>query len=654
MMKYIIGSLLIILGLNAYAQEFPFQKHEGKCNHTSQQSVAKTAYAQSSLMNKYDVKFYFLDIAVERTSVTVAGNVTIKAQVTASTLDTFAVELMNYMIVDSVKINNVIRPKSQASDHIYVPVGTPLTNGNVFTAQIYYHGTPPSSSSFFGGIFNKTSTSWGNQVTYTLSEPHNARVWFPCKQILTDKADSSWTFITTSNTNMAGSNGRLTNVVNVAGGKKRFEWKSKYPIDYYLISLSVTQYVEYNIYAKPAAMGGDSILIQNFIYNNPSTLPYFKTEIDKTKNFVEKQSDLYGLYKFNQEKYGHCMAPIGGGMEHQTMTTQGYFDSFLTAHELGHQWFGDNVTCATWNDIWVNEGFASYSEYLMAEFLPSLMSQTASSWMNDAHNSVKSQPDGSTYVPIAFSFDENRIFDSRLTYDKGAGIIHNLRFEMQNDSMFFKTLKDYQNIYANGTATGLDFKQVAQNVSGKNFTDFFNQWYFGEGFPTYAVNYGKINTDTLSLTVTQTTSTTITPLFKGLVEYKLQTTTGDTILKLYQTSNVQTFKVRTKRIPTGLVIDPNNWIINNAGSVVLSVNETNIDIPTTQLYPNPTADFATLLFNQNGVKKVTIFSVLGQKVAAFETTANHHLLDLTAYDNQVYMVQIQTDKGTQVLKVVKE
>lgn len=653
-----INSLLFIFFLAlsvAYSQHlFEDNIYTEKCGHKHRFSNenAKITYLQSPLVNKYDVKFYFLDIEVNNTSTTVAGNVLIKAQTTA-VMDTFVVELMNYMTVDSVKINSSIKTFTHIDDHIYIKTGTAIPNNTLFTAQIYYHGTPPTSSSFFGGIFNKTSTSWGNQVTYTLSEPYNARVWFPCKQVLTDKADSSWTFITTNSANMAGSNGILTNVVTLSGGKKRFEWKSKYPIAYYLISLAVTGYVDYTIYAKPTALAGDSVMIQNFIYNNPSTLPFFKTEIDKTKNFLEKMSDLYGLYPFYKEKYGHCMAPFSGGMEHQTMTSQGYFTSFLTAHELGHQWFGDNVTCATWNDIWVNEGFASYSEYLMAEFLPSLMSQTPAAWMLDAHNNVMSAPDGSVYVPLAFTYDENRIFSSRLTYDKGAAIIHNLRFEMQNDSLFFKTLKDYQTLYKDSVATGLDFKQVAENVSGKNFTDFFNQWYFGEGYPIYNVNYTKTHADTLKMTVTQTTSAPAkTALFKGLVEYKLVTTTGDTIVKLYQTANTNTFKIKTNRTVTNIIVDPNNWIVNQVGTVT-HVSD-NTQVPVAQLYPNPAADYLNISFEKQGKKEIWIMDMLGRVLYQNTLENNFHAVSVSDLPAQTYLLKVKCGEQIQTFRWIKQ
>ncbi len=154
--------------------------------------------------------------------------------------------------------------------------------------------------------------------------------------------------------------------------------------------------MDYSIYAHPQGYA-DSILIQNYIYDHPNILSTYKNAIDQTAGMVTLFSDLMGLYPFHREKYGHCQAQLGGGMEHQTMSTMGDFNTRLIAHELAHQWYGDNVTCATWSDIWINEGFATYGEYLVLEYLSGL--SAAASMMQSLHNSIMSSPGGSVYVP---------------------------------------------------------------------------------------------------------------------------------------------------------------------------------------------------------------------------------------------------------------
>jgi hypothetical protein len=188
--------------------------------------------------------------------------------------------------------------------------------------------------------------------------------------------------------------------------------------------------------------------------------------------------------------------------------------------------------------------------------------------MQNIHNNVLSQPNGSVYVPQASIFDENRIFDGRLSYNKGSAIIHNLRFEMQDDNLFFQTLKNYQQQYKNSVASANDFKLVAETTCGRSFTDFFNQWYYGEGYPTFNITYIRETPDSVILLVNETVSApTVTPFFKGLYEFKITSAQGDTTVKAYVTSNNQQFKFKYHKTPNGVVVDPNNWVLNNTGTI---------------------------------------------------------------------------------------
>ena len=146
-------------------------------------------------------------------------------------------------------------------------------------------------------------------------------------------------------------------------------------------------------------------------------------------------------YPFSEEKYGHAMAPMGGGMEHQTMTTLQDFGFFLVAHELAHQWFGDHITCGNWQDIWINEGFASYMEYVAAQEL--LGQEAADGWMTNAMSVAKSRTRGSVFVPEEGVEDEYRLFDYALSYKKGAILLHMIRYELDDDDLFFGALRQY-------------------------------------------------------------------------------------------------------------------------------------------------------------------------------------------------------------------
>lgn len=565
MKNYLLALLGLILSFTSFSQDGDILNPacREKCSMASLSARAQQAlYYQYPSMDKYDMKYLKLDIHAEAGSLFMTGIATSKI-LAVQPLDSFITELKQNMVVDSVFINGTKLNFVHNSDFIQVKIPSVIPAGTLVAVKIYYYGTMGS-----GGVFTGT-TSNGLTYTATLSESYQAREWFPAKQILKDKIDSLDVWVTTTAPNLVGSNGVLVAIVDSFNNKKQYQWKSRHPINYYLPSIAVGNYMEYKNYAKPAAIAPDSILILNYLTDNEAYFASVKSNIDKTPSFIEKFSELYGLYPFADEKYGHCQANIGGGMEHQTMTTLSSFGSTLVAHELGHQWWGDNVTCATWNHIWLNEGFASYSEYLAVEKLPALFGGTTpAAYMQSVHNSVMSSPTGSVYVPLASTYDENRIFSSRLSYNKGSAIIHNLRFEMQDDNVFFQTLKNFQQQFKDSVATADDFKQVAETTSGKNFTDFFNQWYYGEGYPTFNITYLKQQSDSVTLIINETTSApSVTPFFKGLYEFKITWAGGDTTVKAYVTSNNQQFKFHFTAIPNAVVVDPNNWVLNAVGTI---------------------------------------------------------------------------------------
>jgi aminopeptidase N len=622
--------------------------HAKAINHKGADAVF---YYQDDLLWDYDVKFYFLDIEVDPTTVDVAGNVTIHAEVVSATFDTLVLEFTEGMILDSAFFEGDEVTATHTNDHVYMKLPTSLSQGDHFEVQIYYHGTPPSGG-FFSGVTNDYSNTWNQDVTWTLSEPYAARDWFPVKQVLPDKADSCWVFLTTDEQYMAGSQGLLTAVTPMPDNKLRYEWKSKYPIAYYLISFAVSDYQEYNIYAKPDELAGDSILIQNFLYDSPGVITTYKDQIDVTADFVELFSDLYVLYPFHEEKYGHTLTELGGGMEHQTMTTMGGFWYDLVSHELGHMWFGDNVTCATWQDIWINEGFASYSEYLANQYLKG--QSAANSWMSTTHSNVLSQPDGSVYVPEDQLDNIWRIFSGRLSYDKGSAIIHMIRFELQNDSLFFEVLEQFQEEFADSVATGLDFKGVVEDVSGMDFTDFFDQWYFGEGYPTYSIVWNQTE-EGLNMNVTQTASfPSATPLFKMKMEYKIGTTEGDTNIILYHDANFTQFTIPLEGTVGGILVDPNNWVLNKTGSITVGIEET--DNPVYFTYgPNPAREYINLyMANTTGAQvNVSIMDLAGRQVLSTQSGGETINLNISDLPKGSYLVRVSDGEQAFTRRFVK-
>jgi aminopeptidase N len=642
MMKVILSIFLFFAStLTFNAQENSTNCSKRSKKHNSLKSATLTV-AQIAETEKYDVCFYSLDVNMTNTSTYLSGTVEMHATAREN-LDSALYELFPSFTITEIRVNGIPVEYTRTASAIKVPVNA--LAGDIFTIATDYFGTPPTAATNplgGGGMTYKKSPSWGNHVVWSLSEPFSAYEWFPVKQSLHDKADSCAVKITVPDSCKAGSNGVLENVVDLGNGLNRYEWKHRHPIDYYLISVAVAKYVEHNLYANPVNAPAP-ILIQNYIYDNPETLPNFLTRINETADFIELFYELYGPYPFEDEKYGHCMAPISGGMEHQTMTTQGFFEKTLTSHELGHQWWGDNVTCASWSDIWVNEGFASYSEYLMLE---NLYPNEKAQHMNDVHTNVMSQTGGSVWC--LDSLNDGRIFDGRLTYDKGAGIIHTLRFMINDDALFFSTLREFQTEYADSVAAGIDVRNKFSSTTGIDFTPYFEQWYFGEGYPTYSIRYRQVDND-LILQISHTASkSAITPTFTNPIEVRISRQgQADTIVRFPINSNQENFTLSNFGLVTGnMAIDPNNWVINKVGSIVQDNGLSLVELEVTKeaiIVPNP----------NNGVFKITntepnatlvIYAMNGKKVLT-KTNYNSEIVDLSIFEKGTYLVEIQSKNG---------
>ncbi len=636
----IIVFVLFLVG-NGFCQFLEFEKNI-KVPGNYLEVISQKSLNNTQLQD-YDIKWYFLDLEADNLSTNLKGSVTILVEIGLEGMDKLVIELASNMSVDSIVINSQSRPFTHDEDLLSISLVNPQVRGDLLEFQIYYHGQPSQ------GVYQAFDSRWGVHVSWTLSEPFSAKNWFPCKQDLKDKADSSRVFITIGDGLMAGSNGLLKNIVPLADNKVRYEWFSSYPIEYYLISYAISDYQDYSFYAHPQET--DSILVQNFIYDDPSCLNTFKNDLEETSELIELYSSLYSKYPFSDEKYGHCLVSSGSYMEHQTMSTMKDFVYRIVAHELAHQWFGDQVTCASWQDIWINEGFASYSEYIALENLRSL--EDAVAWMKNAHAYALERPLGSVYIPLEESGNVSRIFDYRLSYKKGAAIIHMLRFEMDDDLAFFETLKEFQSTFSDSVASGLDFQEVAETVSGMDLTTFFDQWYFGKGFPSYEINWGQVG-DTLQISSRQITSTAETPLFRMPLEFKFDFASGDTIVRVYQDEAVESFKFKVSEYVLNLELDPRTFSLIGP-SILNHKNEPDIYFQEGfKLYPNPASDQIILDFYGSVTSRlIRVLSSTGQKVLELDEEDLVLILDINDLPSGIYIIEVYEKNSRWMKKFVK-
>lgn len=590
--------------------------------------VPSSLYEQSESLNDYDVHFYHLDLSATNSNTTLSGNIIIESKVTKQ-LNSFICELMGYMTVSSVLINDVSVSFSHSNNIITADCNKTFYPNENIKVQIFYNGTVTGD-----GYSTGTDSQYGATYSWTLSESIHARDWFPCKQVLTDKIDSVFIDITVPKDLTVASNGLLVKTENTGSDKRKFCWQTRYPINYYLISMTIANYQQYNLYASPKSIAPQTILIQNFIYNSASYLNTNKANIDKTKDLVEYYSDVLGIYPFYKEKYGNAVAQLNGGMEHQTITTLVNFGFTLNAHELAHQWFGDYVTCGSWQDIWINEGFASYCEYIALEKFYG--AAQAKGWMEIAQNNAKNKPNSSVYIPFEELTSENRIFDYYLSYKKGAAIIHTLRGTINNDDQFFEALKTYLDNYKNSTATGDDFFNNISSTTGINLDNFKNDWYYGKGFPTYKIDWKQENSE-LIITVSQTGSSSTKAFFYQPIEILVNYSEGNRTIIFNPESTSTTLSFPETKTVTNLQIDPNNYIIKGTTSYSTDIaSEIKRDITLLQSAAN--SYFKIIIDEKYLENTFVITDIKGVNVMTFKVNNTESVINTNNLKQGIYIL----------------
>lgn len=632
----LVITLISFLAIDASA-------HNYNCSRTKSRSQAKTTVAAPE-ENDYDVISLDFDINLSNTSANVSGNVTTHAKTLISNFSVYAFELDAAITVDSVLINGQNVNVTSTGAVRKATLKTTLASNITFTAQVFYRGAATAGSGqFFTGGLNVVQMPSGHNIVYSLSDPDFADDWWPCKQSLTDKIDSVSMWVTVDDSLKVGTNGLQQNITKLSKNKIRYEWKTRYPIEYYLISVAVGPYSVYT-YNMQFSMTTDNMPIQNFILDSANFMtPARRAILDSTERMVNYFSELYGRYPFDKEKYGHCMSALGGGMEHQTMTTMSTSNlrTTLVAHELAHQWWGNSVTYAKWEDIWLSEGWATYSEQLFIErFWGKAAAQTE---RTSVFNDVLTASSGSVWVDDTTNV--NRIFNSRLTYKKGAAVAHMLRYIAPYDSLFFESTKGFQQTHKYKTATTKDLQTVFEASYFANLDSFFRQWVYGEGYPIFNVKWVQ-DGPRKHIKIEQNTSHSSVALFNIPVEIELKTDWADTTIKVDFTQKTHHVIFYWPDSVISITVDPNDHILNKTGQVVydpslLSVSEKSLS--NVSIYPNPTKD-GWYIDNLPAKSIVQLYNISGQKLAEQLSEGKVYIPASNLPDGN-YMLEITTAKG---------
>jgi len=518
-----------------------------------------------------------------------------------------------------------------------------VAGGQILEFQYSGDPTNPETSSF--NQFIRTIDGSNFAEIYTVSQPFGARDWWPCKQDLTDKLDSIRINITVPAGNKAGSNGKLLGTEIPQSGWITYNWFHKYPIPAYLVSLAVNNYEEFT---QVAQLENATVEILNYVY--PERLETEQERAEAIPAMMQLFSELFGEYPYADEKYGHCITAIPGGMEHTTMSTQSglFFD--LTAHEMAHQWFGNTVTCSSYEDIWLNEGFATFLNGLAREHLSDYESYL--SYWENARNFIITQPDGSVLVTDAAN--PTRIFDQRLSYLKGAYLLRMLRWNL-GDEVFFEACRNYLNdpgLRFSFVSTS-DFQNHLEAPSGEDLSSFFNQWYRGEGFPKLGVQWANSESGVV-LKMTQTPSHPSVDFFKLKVPVLLLGADRDSLFVVNHVSNGQRNILSPDFEVEEVIIDPEFKLLMD----LTVVRNSNLREEEGEIivFPNPAKDRlnVSILEPEFEVNEYRIFNALGSLVSSYSGSILNETfaIGLDNLSSGIYVLELSGPGGSREVPFV--
>lgn len=466
---------------------------------------------------RYDLQRSVLELRLELADGSITGMVTHVFASLDDTLQTVVLDLAtgHGLTVSAVTSAGQPRPYTHQDDALRIRLPAPLAAGAVDSLTIAYAGIPDSPRDRRGMWVEDRGTD--QPVMATMSQPAYGKYWWPCKDRPDDKIAALDLHLTVREGLTAAAAGLLVETSTPEPGWRTFHWRHRYPIATYLVSVAVTDYVVWQ--EDCATPAGTSMPLIHFVY--PEDEAASRVDFGRTCLMVELCEEWFGIYPFGDEKYGHAEFEWAGAMEHQTctswgsgfMTGQGFAEQWVM-HELAHQWFGNSLTPQTWADIWLNEGFATYSEALWFEYLGTEEGGPQEGAREYREYLARGRPSGD-WIGQGPVYDPVPVFPGRIIYDKGAWILHMLRGRLGDDPTFFQLLADWaqQDDRPHTTVTTEAFIAHCETYAGEDLDGFFWPYLTEEVLPRVSLDHAV---DAAAGTITLTLRQQQAPLFDNV------------------------------------------------------------------------------------------------------------------------------------------
>jgi aminopeptidase N len=614
--------------------------------------------ANSGPKHSFDVIKYTLDIDLYNCysapyPKSFSGSAMISFKVD-STLNSIKLNAENpSLIIDSVRLAGV--SFTHASDILTIQLNRTYNVGESADVKIFYRHKDVTDHAFYVN----------SGIVFTDCEPEGARRWFPCWDQPSDKALFDLTAKVKANVKL-GSNGRLADSTLV-GDFLTYHWISDQNVATYLMVITSKVNYQLNIgWWHKLSNPADSIPLRYYfnLGENPSPvmtiLPAMTTWY--SQNFIEHPFDKNGFATLNSDF-------AWGGMENQTLTSlcPNCWEESLAAHEYAHQWFGDMITCSTWADIWLNEGFATWTEAYWYESYAGYAAYKAD--INNDANYYLATNSGWAISNPAWAVTTpptNILFDYSITYMKGACVLHQLRYVL-GDSLFFQTIKAYcadTNLKLK-SATIADFNAKVNDVAGGDYNWFFDEWIYQPNHPVYqnSYNFQVLGNNQWKVNFFTKQVQTNAPFFKMPVEVYIRfTDASDTTIRVMNDVNFQQFSWTFGKQPILFRFDFNNQIVLKGGSTVVGINDEvsqGSQASLLQIYPNPAGNSTVIRYEIDAPMKVKleITDMLGVVLVAaadaYQSAGRYEInLDCSKLSAGNYLCKLSTGKTTQVKKMV--
>lgn len=498
----------------------------------------------------FDVTKYTINLQIDTQTRFISGMV--EAQVSPQ----WPLSFIEYELEgDSLQVSQVLlndAPVGFTHSEGVIRIPLPPAMRNPFVTKVFYSGVPSRSPAPYqiGMIFTPAAV-------YTLSNPDAGRYYWPCYDHPWDKALVDWN-ITLREDWLAAANGIRSGITDNGNGTRTHHWVSSSPIATYVVGFAAAPYIEF------LQQAGD-LPIQNFV--TPGQLNHAQVDFANLPAMIAYFSSVYGPYPF--EKYGHMVVPMTtyAAMEHQTMTTFGaayltgdqHYES-IVAHELTHQWYGNLVTPITMREVWLKESFATYGEFLWeahhsgwqagCDYLRDEIQQYYISWSN------------SNGAQTIFDPDYNMMF-APPTYEKSASVLHMLRLKLGND-VWFNFIRSILNNFSGGNINTVEFIDLAEQASGQDLTQFFQQWIYSPGIPN--ATFTVLHNDSGLAKIIGTSFSPTSTLFDLDVPIRVPgSAVADSVLiRATPEGYVNYFPIALSDDMSAVEIDPNHWVLTRS------------------------------------------------------------------------------------------